>query len=79
MQLFIRHACSRTIVIDVGVDDTIEYIKQKIEDKSGLPSRFQNLIFSGKYLYNDSRLCDFNISHSDTIQVHLRINGGRGD
>lgn len=59
----------RTLRFKSEGSDSIEYLKTRIEDLTGIPTREQRIVFNGKQLEDARSLADYNIQPDSTLYL----------
>ena len=80
MQIFVKTLTGKTITLDVAPSDTIESVRQKLQNKAEgeakLPLDQQRLTFGGKQLEDGRTILDYNLQKESTLHLLLRLQGG---
>jgi len=67
--IYIKTTPGKTITLEVQLTDTIKNVKEKIQEKEGIPPSKQLLIFDGEQLEDNLILLNYNIHNESTIHV----------
>jgi len=71
-QIFVKTLAGKTITLDVQSADTIAALKVKIQEKEGIPTEQQRLMFGGKELDGKYTLAQYNLVGKEGT-LHLLI------
>ena len=75
MQLFIRRLSGKVSQLNVEPTDTVMSLKQKIQDKEGIPPDQQRLIFVGKQLEDERMLWTYGLEENSALILVLKLRG----
>lgn len=69
MSMFVKKKTGDVFRLEVESSDTIESVKQKIQDTTGIPPAKQRLMYRGKWLEDQNTLVDYSLRAQETIQL----------
>jgi ubiquitin-like protein Nedd8 len=78
MMIKVKTLTGKEIEIDIEPSDTIERIKERVEEKEGIPPVQQRLIFAGKQMNDDKMAKEYNIEGGSVLHLVLALRGGFG-
>ncbi|CAL9216957.1 unnamed protein product [Arabidopsis halleri] len=74
----VKTLTGKEIEIDIEPNDTIDRIKERVEEKEGIPPVQQRLIYAGKQLADDKTAKDYAIEGGSVLHLVLALRGGFG-
>lgn len=81
LEIIIFYITSQTLTgkeieIDIEPTDKVERIKERVEEKEGIPPQQQRLIYSGKQMNDEKTAADYKIQGGSVLHLVLALRGG---
>uniref|UniRef100_A0A915DQ33 Ubiquitin-like protein NEDD8 n=1 Tax=Ditylenchus dipsaci TaxID=166011 RepID=A0A915DQ33_9BILA len=76
MLIKVKTLTGKEIELDVDASDRVERVKEKIEEKEGIPPPQQRLIFSGKQMADDKTVAEYKVVAGSVLHLVLALRGG---
>lgn len=75
MIVYIKTLTGKTLMINVDQNESIEGLKEKIQEKEGIPPDQQRIIFAGQELSDEKHFEDYSIKKEATLHLVIRLRG----
>ena len=72
----VKTLTGKEIEIDIEPTDKVERIKERVEEKEGIPPPQQRLIFSGKQMNDERTAADYKVQGGSVLHLVLALRGG---
>jgi len=76
MLIKVKTLTGKEIEIDIEPTDKVERIKERVEEKEGIPPPQQRLIFSGKQMNDEKIASDYKVQGGSVLHLVLALRGG---
>ena len=70
---FVKTLTGKLISLEYNPNDTVATVKTSVEEKEGIPSNQQGLVFAGKWLDDDKTLYDYSIQNGSTVYLIAEV------
>ncbi|XP_018979148.2 NEDD8-like [Cyprinus carpio] len=77
MLIKVKTLTGKEIEIDIEPTDKVERIKERVEEKEGIPPQQQRLIYSGKQMNDEKTAADYKIQGGSVLHLVLALRGGQ--
>lgn len=75
MQIKVKTLTGKTLDLDIELSDTITRLKERVEEKEGIPTQQQRLIFGGRAMADDKTASDLGLKAGVTLHLVLILRG----
>ncbi len=72
-QYFVKTLTGKSITLELEPYDTIENLKEKIQDKEGIPPDQQRIVYEGTQLEDGKTIADYEIPKEEILRVVVRL------
>ncbi|OJJ50480.1 hypothetical protein ASPZODRAFT_11351 [Penicilliopsis zonata CBS 506.65] len=76
MLIKVRTLTGKEIELDIEADYKVARIKERVEEKEGIPPVQQRLIYGGKQMADDKTAADYKLEGGATLHLVLALRGG---
>jgi len=76
MLIKVKTLTGKEIEIDIEPTDKVDRIKERVEEKEGIPPPQQRLIFSGKQMNDEKTAADYKVQGGSVLHLVLALRGG---
>ncbi|CEG83166.1 hypothetical protein G6F70_001461 [Rhizopus microsporus] len=77
MLVKVKTLTGKEIEIDIEPSDKISRIKERVEEKEGIPPQQQRLIYSGKQMSDEMTASQYGIEGGSVLHLVLALRGGQ--
>ncbi|KAJ8102154.1 ubiquitin-related domain-containing protein [Lipomyces tetrasporus] len=77
MLIKVKTLTGKEIELDIEPTDKVARIKERVEEKEGIPPSQQRLIYGGKQMADDKPASEYNLEGGATLHLVLALRGGR--
>lgn len=76
MKLVIATLVGSEVTLDVDPHEKVITVKERLEEKEGIPPEQQRLVYDGKHINDDASLADYKLQDGAKLNLVLSLRGG---